>query len=599
MKPILYEAGATQFNTNGLGRLSDAVSCTVTEARNGAYELSMTYPVGGIHFHDIKEGRVIYAYNDDAKEPQPFDIYSVSKPSFGNISIKARHACYRLSGFVVKPWTTTEGATYTAQEVLTTMKSQIIGTCPFAFQSDIADRAAIVVPTVPVTAWALFGNSTENCLLTWFDGEYEYDAFTVKLLQERGKFSDVKIRRAKNVTGLTITASIEDRITAIVPYWQGTDLETGADVLITIPGDGSGFGVVYAAGAESLENQVMKPIDFSDSFDTKPTTAQLQAAATEWLRRNTYNTQDSINYAVSIVKDSEAIEALSRLHLCDYVTVEDEILALRTKLKVISLTYDVLAERVTAIQLGTPRRALSLTLKYGSSTAAANGVTEKGTASGNSSGTSAAKQTTVNAAKIKALEKAVADLSQGGSGNSSSVIMRIDSANPVSDMYQVVRTITSSDASDTGFLYPPCVTYKTDGTVKTYSDLTSSVFSIERGQIIEVPKPAESSYADSAGYSQRFQVVFRVKAYIRYMAETFYGEVPLSCKWNGDRLHVQGSYIDLLSTGHKNVCMFVGWTGTGRGTGKCAVVPFICSFYLKKVNDPTGTYPDRWIVDDT
>ena len=38
MKPILFPKTATQFNTNGLGRL-DFISCQVTEERNGIYEL--------------------------------------------------------------------------------------------------------------------------------------------------------------------------------------------------------------------------------------------------------------------------------------------------------------------------------------------------------------------------------------------------------------------------------------------------------------------------------------------------------------------------------------------------------------------------------
>ena len=55
MKPILYPAGETQFQNNGLGRLSDMVKCLVTEERNGQYELEMQYPITGIHYKDITE----------------------------------------------------------------------------------------------------------------------------------------------------------------------------------------------------------------------------------------------------------------------------------------------------------------------------------------------------------------------------------------------------------------------------------------------------------------------------------------------------------------------------------------------------------------
>lgn len=61
MIPTLYEAGTTTYTTNGIGRLSDAVSCIVTEERNGSYELVMTYPITGIHYNDLTLGRIIYA----------------------------------------------------------------------------------------------------------------------------------------------------------------------------------------------------------------------------------------------------------------------------------------------------------------------------------------------------------------------------------------------------------------------------------------------------------------------------------------------------------------------------------------------------------
>ena len=74
MKPILYPAGETQFVSNGLGRLSDAVSCKVVEERNGQYELELEYPVTGLHYADIMEERIICARHDDTEDIQPFRI---------------------------------------------------------------------------------------------------------------------------------------------------------------------------------------------------------------------------------------------------------------------------------------------------------------------------------------------------------------------------------------------------------------------------------------------------------------------------------------------------------------------------------------------
>ena len=65
MIPILYEKNETAFTSNGLGRLTDCISCIVTEERNGRYECSFEYPINGNHFDDIQIGRVIACTHDD------------------------------------------------------------------------------------------------------------------------------------------------------------------------------------------------------------------------------------------------------------------------------------------------------------------------------------------------------------------------------------------------------------------------------------------------------------------------------------------------------------------------------------------------------
>ena len=47
MIPILFRADATDFSTYGIGALADTISCSVSEERNGAYELELTYPITG------------------------------------------------------------------------------------------------------------------------------------------------------------------------------------------------------------------------------------------------------------------------------------------------------------------------------------------------------------------------------------------------------------------------------------------------------------------------------------------------------------------------------------------------------------------------
>ena len=101
MKPILYPAGETEFRNNGLGRLSEATKCLVTEERNGQYELEMQYPITGRHYKEIVEERIIAARHDDTDDIQPFRIYKITRPMNGIVTISDRPISYQLSKVAV------------------------------------------------------------------------------------------------------------------------------------------------------------------------------------------------------------------------------------------------------------------------------------------------------------------------------------------------------------------------------------------------------------------------------------------------------------------------------------------------------------------
>ena len=50
---ILFDTNEKNFITNGLGRLTDAIACTVTEERNGSFELALTYPITGRKYKEL------------------------------------------------------------------------------------------------------------------------------------------------------------------------------------------------------------------------------------------------------------------------------------------------------------------------------------------------------------------------------------------------------------------------------------------------------------------------------------------------------------------------------------------------------------------
>ena len=142
--PILYSSTETNFDNNGLGILSDCVSCFVTEEANGIFELEMQYPMDGIHYSEILDRSIIKAKPDQFRDHQLFRVYYKSKPLSGIVSISARHISYDLSGIPVSPF-----EAESASHALQGLKNNAVVYCPFEFWTDksTSGRFNVSVPS--------------------------------------------------------------------------------------------------------------------------------------------------------------------------------------------------------------------------------------------------------------------------------------------------------------------------------------------------------------------------------------------------------------------------------------------------------------------
>ena len=191
MIPILYESTETAFNSNGLGRLAECVSCTVTEERNGIYECQFVYPISGANYSKIQEGRIIACRHDETTDIQPFDIYARSAPINGLVTFYAHHISYRLGNVILKPFTATSCAGAIAK-----FTTENINENPFAFWTD-KETVGDFTSATPVSVKALLGGTQGSLLDVFGSGEYEFDRFTVKLHLNRGEDTGIQIRYGK------------------------------------------------------------------------------------------------------------------------------------------------------------------------------------------------------------------------------------------------------------------------------------------------------------------------------------------------------------------------------------------------------------------
>lgn len=349
MIPILFEKNTKNFTTNGIGRLSDAISCKVTLEANGKYELSMEYPITGTHFAEIQMSNMIFAKPDNKREKQAFRIYKISKPLNGKVVINAEHISYQLSQIPVSPFTAESVASAVAG-----MKSEAAVDCPFEFWTDKNTSGKFTVE-VPASVRSRLGG-TEGSILDVYGGEYDFDMYNVRLYHKLGKDNGVSIRYGKNMTDLTQEESIANTITGIMPYWKDSEDNT---VILDKK-------VVESEASVNYPYPRIAVMDFSNEFENQPTQQQLEQAAKDYIARNQIGTP-SVSLSVSFAQlwqteEYKNIAQLEEVAVFDIVTVQFEELGVNAKAKVRQTIYDVLTEKYESIEIGDARSTISDTI---------------------------------------------------------------------------------------------------------------------------------------------------------------------------------------------------------------------------------------------
>ena len=339
MKPRLYPENETNFESNGLGPLSDALACIVEENRNGAFELSMEYPVTGVLFDELKHGSIIFAPPNDSSEPQPFRVYGKSTPLSGVVTVRAKHISYQLSHIPVSPFTAGSCAA-----ALQGLKTNAVEPCPFDFWTDKETVATFTVKE-PASARSLLGG-VAGSVLDVYGGEYEFNRYTVKLHKARGTDSGVVIAYGKNLVDIDQEESIENTITGVYPYYKDTDGN-----VLELPEK-----VVSSASAHNFPYPRTVPLDCSQEWQETPSVEQLRAYASAYVEKEGIGVP-SVSLKVSFVplwqtEEYKAIAPAERLNLCDIATVRFEKLGVNARAKVVQTVYDVLAGRYESITLG-------------------------------------------------------------------------------------------------------------------------------------------------------------------------------------------------------------------------------------------------------
>lgn len=337
--PRLHPPTAAAWDTNGLGALSDCISCVVEETLNGPFELEMQYRLNGLHYADITLRSIILAKPNPTARPQPFRVYKISRPINGVVTINAQHLSYDLSGIVIEPFNAPSLAS-----ALEGMKTNAVTENPFEYETDKTVISDFVV-SYPSSARSLVAGQ-RGSLLDTYGGELEFDRYQVKIWAHRGKDNGVTIRYGKNMTDVSQEEDGSGVYTGVYPYWYSEE-EGSVDL---------GSSYVPVEGEFDFTRILL--LDLTEEFENKPTAEELTQKAQEYISNHDPGVP-TISTTVSWYQSREFVE---NVNLGDVVGVYFSRLGISAKAKIVKTRYNALQDRYESVDIGSVRSSIAGTI---------------------------------------------------------------------------------------------------------------------------------------------------------------------------------------------------------------------------------------------
>ena len=362
--PVLFEANEKNFNTHGIGVLSDTVQCDITEEINGVFELNMLYPASGAYFKELKNNRIIFADASKDLGNQPFRIVRVTKLLNGLINVYAHHISYDLGGVQLPPFETLGVA-----DGLEKVKRYSTTKNDFSFSSTVIsdDAFAIAVPC-SVRAYLM---GAKDSFLQAYGGEFTFDRFQVRHASVRGSDKGFRIRYGVNMVDLNQEESIEKTYTGIFPYYKDEsmfmDLTESYELMYPHEVNTSNLSkkIMHAEG--SFPHQRIASVDLSPYFDIAPlSTDELKEIAEEYMENNKIGVPKvSLDVKYESLRRSPEyanVIFLEDVNLGDTVHVDFVKLGVSSTGRINSIIYDALKHRNKRVSIGEPKSTVADTV---------------------------------------------------------------------------------------------------------------------------------------------------------------------------------------------------------------------------------------------
>lgn len=316
--------------------LPDCSAATVRREVNGEYSLTVNLPRDARFLNELTIGRAIRATVNEAGKEQFFVIKRRSRSLTNGMTVYAEHQSYYFNGVVINGGeANTNGRVSTVFNALRTYASPgIDDIAVWTYSRSSSLRANFPARPAPITLMA----ALKDFMIGAAGGELKFDGYDVQYVDQIGEDNGAVYRYGANMTGLDSEDVADGYASGIYPYWgRSGDANSPLTVLDE--------RVVPFSGTYPL--QVFIPVDLTDQFETKPSQADLLAAAQEYA---TIHAPTGV--PVSIKATRARILGDVPVDLGDTVTLTCTPWGLNQKTRVFALTFDALRGRVVDVELG-------------------------------------------------------------------------------------------------------------------------------------------------------------------------------------------------------------------------------------------------------
>lgn len=320
----VYDATEKLFNNNGI-KILHPLFAEITKVDNGDYYIELEDVLDNLEYY--QKGLIIRTHT-----PWGEQGFRCDNPIIQNnrISCKAWHLSYDSENYIINSATATEK---NCNDAINHYNDNTDTQSPFTVISDIS-----LLKTTSIERKTLFDAFTALISAENYGGHWYRDNFTFGIMSSIGEDRGVVLAHNKNITDIKVEENWDNVCTKLLPYFKKDE-----NTVITLE------NTYIEANQDLYDIPYTKVLEFkhddkNDSADKTDTgwTVWLTYEAMKYLEANKL---PQVNYSVSAKLDNVS-------DVGDTIYVKHPKCKVDITTNVISLKYDVIKQRYTAIEFG-------------------------------------------------------------------------------------------------------------------------------------------------------------------------------------------------------------------------------------------------------